>query len=194
MTLQDRLRRGTDGMMSQIGRVVWSWGVHPDTITLAGLLITVIASLFLLTGRMQLAGIILLVGLPLDALDGAVARAMNQPQRKFGGVLDSTLDRYADGVIFGTLMLFYASSGQTFLAMACMFTLVGSFTTSYVRSRAGLAGVEVKIGLIDRLVRVVLLLVGLLLPATLPFVLVGLAIASNITTAQRLDYARRHMD
>jgi phosphatidylglycerophosphate synthase len=44
----------------------------------------------------------LLVGLPFDAVDGAVARAMNRKDR-FGALLDSALDRYADAAIFAGL-------------------------------------------------------------------------------------------
>lgn len=194
MTVQDQVRLATGGWLNHIGRRVWSWGIHPDAITLLGAALAAFAASFIVMGAMQIAGVILLLSLPLDALDGAVARAMNQPNRKFGGVLDSTLDRYVDGLIFGALMLYFNSNGHLLLAAAALFALVGSFTTSYVRSRAGLAGVEVKVGLVDRLVRVIILLVGLFLPTLLPFVVVLLAITCNITTIQRLLYARKHLD
>lgn len=193
MTFQERLRDATSGLMSQIGQRVWQMGVHPDTITIVGFLLTVVASFQILSGQLQLAAIILVIGLPLDALDGAVARAMNQPQRKFGGVLDSTLDRYSDGLLFGGLIFFFLLDGNTFLAMASLFALLGAFTTSYVRSRAALAGYEVKGGLIDRLVRVIALLVGLGVPSILPVIVVALAVLGNLTTLQRLVYARQHL-
>lgn len=193
MTFQDRLRLATGGLMSRIGRRVWEMGVHPDTITIVGFLLTVIASFQILSGQLQLAAVVLVIGLPLDALDGAVARAMNQPQRKFGGVLDSTLDRYSDGLLFGGLIFYFLLNDNTFLAMASLFALLGAFTTSYVRSRAALAGYEVKGGLIDRLVRVIALLVGLFIPSILPVVVVILAVLGNLTTVQRLVYARQHL-
>lgn len=194
MAVQDQLRLATGGLMSRIGQRVWSWGIHPDTITIVGTLLAGVASLFIVSGHLQVAGVILIVALPLDALDGAVARAMNQPNRRFGGVLDSTLDRYADGLLVGSLIFYFQSAGQPVFAMACLFTLIGSFTTSYVRSRAALAGYEVKGGLMDRLVRVIILLVGLMIPVSLALIAVILAVTTNITTLQRLIIAKQHLE
>lgn len=194
MTFQDRLRRATRTPMEKIGRWLWDKGVHPDFLTIIGLMVVVIASAFIATGHLQLAGVILIVGLPLDALDGAVARAMNQPNRRFGGIHDSSLDRYADGFIFGGLVMYFSLNGDQPEVLLCLLALVGAFTTSYVRARAGEAGLEVKVGGIDRLMRVALLLVALLAPTTLMVVLFFLAAAGNITTLQRLGYAWTHLE
>ena len=97
VTLSDRMRALTGGFMQRIGLAVHRLGIHPDTITIAGLIVVAIGAYCIAVGQIQLGGVLLVISLPLDALDGAVARAMGRKDR-FGAVLDSTLDRYADGL------------------------------------------------------------------------------------------------
>ena len=120
------------------------------------------AALSLARGELLAGGLILLVSLPLDALDGAVARAMGRAGA-FGMVLDSTLDRYADGLIFGALGYYFAlrRGGPEMLALA-LAALVGSYLVSYVRARAddSRVGVSTTVGLFTRLERVVVILIN----------------------------------
>jgi CDP-diacylglycerol---glycerol-3-phosphate 3-phosphatidyltransferase len=177
--------------MGELGRTLHRLGVHPDMITLLGLVIVAIASVIIARGQFQLGGIILVAGLPLDALDGAVARAMGR-KGNFGGVLDSTLDRYADAFIFGGLSYHFAVQGQFDYMLLCLAALTGGFVVSYVRARAGEAGLSVKVGLLDRFVRVIIIIAVLLVP---PLTILGLwvlAIGANFTALQRIWYVYRN--
>lgn len=195
VTLTDRLRALTGGGMRRLGLAIHQLGIHPDVITIAGLVVVAVAAVFIGRGQMLTGGLVLLVGLPLDALDGAVARAMNRTGR-FGGVLDSALDRYADGFIFGGLGYYFAVQDRFDYLLLAIAGLVGSFAVSYVRARAGEARLSVKIGLFSRFERVAVLLAMLLVP--LPGVLeLGvwiLAVGTNITSFQRLWYVYRNID
>ena len=173
--------------MGELGRTLHRLGVHPDMITLLGLIIVAIASVVIAQGQFQLGGSILVLGLPLDALDGAVARAMGR-KGNFGGVLDSTLDRYADAFIFGGLSYYFAVQGQFNYMLLCLAALAGSFVVSYVRARAGEAGLSVKVGLLDRFVRVVIIIAVLLVPQLTILGLWVLAIGANFTALQRIWY------
>lgn len=168
-------------------------GVHPDAITIVGTLGVLLAAIFIARGQFQLGGIILILGLPLDALDGAVARAMQRKDRR-GGVLDSTLDRFADGLLFGGLAYYFASQQALDYMLLALISLIGSFMVSYVRARAGEAGLSVKIGLLDRLVRLLILMVALLVPSLLIVALWITAIGSLFTAFQRLLYVYQHLD
>src|SRR5690606_40188903 len=97
LTFTDQMRKLTANGLARIASVFHRAGIHPDYITVVGLVVVAIASVLIGMGEVQWGGVVLLLGLPLDALDGAVARAM-QRRDKFGGLLDSTLDRYADGL------------------------------------------------------------------------------------------------
>jgi CDP-diacylglycerol--glycerol-3-phosphate 3-phosphatidyltransferase len=109
-------------------------------------------------------------------------------------VLDSSLDRYADGIIFGALAYSFALRDEFLLLLLAMAALNGSFVVSYVRARAGEAGLTVKVGWFSRLERVVVLLVMLFVPALMVPGLVVLAAGTNISAFQRLWYVRRHLD
>ncbi len=177
--------------MGELGRTLHRLGVHPDMITLLGLVVVAIASVVIAQGQFQLGGIILVLGLPLDAVDGAVARAMGR-SGKFGGVLDSTLDRYADAFIFGGLSYHFAVRGQFDFMLLCLAALTGGFVVSYVRARAGEAGLSVKVGLLDRFVRVIIIIAVLLVPPLTTIGLWVLAIGANFTALQRIWYVYRN--
>jgi len=185
ITLSDRLRRLTAGKMSQIGNALYKAGLHPDVITVFGLILVAIASLLIRKGEFQAGGIILLVALPFDALDGAVARAM-QRQGRFGEMLDSLLDRYADGFIFVGLSYHFAVRDDFNLMVLVLTALLGTFMVSYARARATGVEVDVKIGLLTRFERTVVILVMLLVPPLLVPGIWVLAIGTNFTAMQRL--------
>src|SRR5690606_3086265 len=110
---------------------------------------------------------------------------------QFGGLLDSTLDRYADGFIFGALGYYFASLGQQTNLVLALAALLGSYGVSYVRARAGEAGLSVKVGWFSRMERVaVILLMLFILPLLLPGLWI-LAVGTNLTTFQRLWFVYR---
>lgn len=189
VTLTDRVRAFTDTTMRAIGSFLYRMGIHPDWITIAGLIVVFIGTMAIATGQLQLGGIILLCGLPLDALDGAVARAMNRKD-VFGAVLDSTLDRYADGFIFAGLSYHFAVHDRFDLLVLSLAAGMGSFLVSYVRARAEGVGLSVKVGWFSRLERVTVILLMLLIPiaGVLELGVFILAIGSNISGMQRLWY------
>ncbi len=192
-TLTDRLRKLTMRPVNRCGGALARLGIHPDWVTVAGLALVAVAALGLARGELLAGGLILLVSLPLDALDGAVARAMGRTGA-FGMVLDSTLDRYADGLIFGALGYYFAAQGRLDMLALALAALAGSYLVSYVRARADDAKVAVAttVGLFTRLERVVVILVMTLgsglLDSTLPLEIgiLLLALGTNITALQRL--------
>jgi CDP-diacylglycerol--glycerol-3-phosphate 3-phosphatidyltransferase len=188
-TLTDHARALVSDFMKRIGAVLYRAGVHPDIITVLGLAVVAIGAFFIMRGSVQLGGVIILLGLPLDAVDGATARAMGRKD-KFGSVLDSTLDRYADGFIFGALSYYFAVQARFDFMLLALAAMIGSFVVSYVRARAVEANLSVKIGLFDRFVRVIVLLGALLIPirGVLEIGVAILAVGTNVTGLQRLWY------
>jgi len=193
VTFQDRVRGALGGTIAGIGRGLHRMHVHPDAITAVGLLVVVGAAVLIGRGDIQWGAIVLILGLPLDALDGAVARAGNRTG-KFGGVLDSTFDRAADALIYGGLAYYFAGEGERGNLVLSLAALTGAFLVSYVRARAGEAGLAVRVGIMDRLVRLILVLVALLVPPLLVPGLWVLAVGSWFTVGQRMWYVRTHID
>ncbi|MCS6834794.1 MAG: CDP-alcohol phosphatidyltransferase family protein [Anaerolineae bacterium] len=184
-TFTDRIRQQTHAVLDPIASALHRLGVHPDTITWAGLGLVGIASLVIAQGQFQWGALLLLGGLPLDALDGAIARKISQRSR-FGAVLDSALDRYADGFIFAALSYHFAAQSRLDLLVIAQLALLGSFAVSYLRARAESVGVEAKIGLFTRLERTIVILTMLFIPDLLDWGILILALGTNFTAAQRL--------
>lgn len=193
ITFQDRVRGALGGALAAIGRALHRMHVHPDAITGLGLVVVVGAAVLIGRGEVQWGAVVLILGLPLDALDGAVARAGNRTG-KFGGVLDSTFDRAADALIYGGLAYQFAAEGERLELVLALAALTGAFLVSYVRARAGEAGLAVRVGLMDRLVRLVVIVAALLVPPLLVPGLWLLAVGSWFTVAQRMWYVRQHID
>ena len=194
-TLTDRLRNKTRAPLDRVGNVLARLGVHPDWITVAGLLMVAIASVLLAAGEFLAGGILLTGSLLLDALDGSVARAMKR-SGAFGMVLDSTLDRYADGFIFAALGYYFAVQDRMDMLALALMALVGSFAVSYIRARAddSKVGVSTTVGLFSRMERVSVILLmtvgsGILRTTTpLEIGLLILALGTNLTALQRLHH------
>lgn len=182
--LSTRLRQMTVGWMEGLGKRFAQWGIHPDTVTLLGLAITVVAAVLAAQGAFAAAAVVLIVGLPLDALDGAIARAMGRTN-PFGGVLDSTIDRYADLLMLLALAYHFAVADRFGEMLLVFAAVVGSTLVSYIRARAGNAGLPCAGGWFSRFERSIVLLATLLTGWMIPGLLI-LAAGSNLTAVQRL--------
>ena len=96
----------------------------------------------------------------MDTLDGRYSR-MSGKGTLFGAFLDSTLDRIEEGIVLAAVAGYFAATGDDFAAAMCVVAVLGSLMVSYTRARAEALGVECKVGLATRPVRVVLLSIGL---------------------------------
>jgi CDP-diacylglycerol--glycerol-3-phosphate 3-phosphatidyltransferase len=123
-------------------------------------------------------------------LDGALARRTNRVTR-FGGVLDSTLDRISEAVLLIGIAVFYANQHSTWGVALAGVTLMSSQLVSYIRAKAEVININCEIGLFTRPERVVILSLGLLLSGFNNVLLIALAITavlSLFTAGQRLFF------
>lgn len=132
----------------------------PNTISLTGFVLNVVAAVMLVERLFFLAGVAFIVGSIMDTLDGRYSR-MSGKGTHFGAFLDSTLDRVEEGVVLTAAAWYFADSGDAVAAAACVAAVVGSLMVSYTRARAEALGVECKVGIATRPVRVVVLSAGL---------------------------------
>jgi CDP-diacylglycerol--glycerol-3-phosphate 3-phosphatidyltransferase len=145
-------------------RLALALHITPNTITVIGMIVVAAAALLVGLGMILPGAALLVAGSLLDAVDGALARASGGPTR-FGGFLDSTLDRVAEATLFvGVAAYFLATSAQpTAPVVLAMLALVGSFLVSYTRARAEALGYSATVGLAPRPERLVLVSAGLVL-------------------------------
>jgi CDP-diacylglycerol--glycerol-3-phosphate 3-phosphatidyltransferase len=170
--------------MGPVSRLLGRWGVHPNSVTIVGLLLQVCVSALFAVGRIRWGGGLLLVFAPLDALDGAVARAAGKVS-VFGAFLDSTLDRLADAALILGLAWHTASQGAQLEAALLVAGLVAALMVSYTRARAESLGIPCKVGIVTRMERI--LLIGVLSALGLvPVLAWALAVFSFFTLFQRV--------
>lgn len=160
----ESIGRGAMRIINSMVRGLASVGVHPNILTAIGVSINVGCAVLFGFGEFFWAGIVLIVANVFDMLDGNVARQTGNVT-KFGGFLDSSLDRLSDMVAFLGIMIFYAGNSpqhsllNVFLAGVGM---IGSVMVSYTTARSEGLGVKANVGFLQRPERIVLLIIGAL--------------------------------
>src|SRR4051812_39696614 len=132
----------------------------PNAISIVGLIGNLAAAVLIWQGLYFLGGVAFIIGSVMDTLDGRYARVSGKGTM-FGAFLDSTLDRVEEGIVLTAVAYRFALSGDEFAAAMCVVVVLGSLMVSYTRARAEALGVECKVGLATRPVRVVILSIGL---------------------------------
>ncbi len=159
-------------------------GIHPNALTGIGLAISIVAGWIYGVGALGWAATILLLAGLFDMLDGAVARE-GQRMSPFGAFLDSSVDRYAEIVVFVGIV--WRFRGDEVTQVIALLAITGSLMVSYTRARAEGLGHGVTGGLLQRPERIVMLALGTYFGVVgLKIVLWILAILTNITSIQRM--------
>ncbi len=172
----------------------------PNAISMVGLAGNLVAAALVTQRLFFLAGVAFVLGSVMDTLDGRYSR-MSGKGTLFGAFLDSTLDRIEEGVVLAAVAGYFAATGHDFAAAMCVVAVLGSLMVSYTRARAEALGVECKVGLATRPVRVVILSAGLILAkgaglfdvellAPAVYLIAALTI---ITTIQRVWHVRNEL-
>ncbi|MFZ0379674.1 MAG: CDP-alcohol phosphatidyltransferase family protein [Solirubrobacteraceae bacterium] len=172
----------------------------PNAISLTGFALNLAAAALIVDRLFFVAGLAFIVGSIMDTLDGRYSR-MSGKGSVFGAFLDSTLDRMEEGIVLIAIGAYFASRHNQVAAAATVAAVLGSLMVSYTRARAEALGVECKVGLATRPVRVVILSIGLVfakgaslghfeLLAPAVYVLAALTV---FTTLQRIFHVRRQL-
>ena len=208
-----RARRGTPRVRAN-GRVALTGGqrrelvrnrliesrLTPNAISLTGFALNIVAAVLVWESLFFLGGVAFIVGSTMDTLDGRYSR-MSGKGTPFGAFLDSTLDRVEEGIVLAAVAGYFALQGNRVAAAAVVIAVLASLMVSYTRARAEALGVECKVGIATRPVRVVILAIGLVFAkgASLgsfellqPAVYV-LAALSLVTVAQRIWHVRKQL-
>lgn len=188
-------RVGSARIVDPVARTLLRLGVSPDAVTVAGALGVVAAAIgFGARGEFVVGTLLVAAFALIDAVDGAMARVRGHSTR-FGALLDSTMDRVADGAIFGVVVYWYASLGELTTVVAALICLVAAEVISYVKARALSIGISCDVGVAERAERLVVVglgafLTGLGVGWALPVALWLLVALTLFTVAQRILHVR----
>jgi len=179
-----------DRAFAPLGPALAKAGVTPNQLTMLGVVLSFAGAAVLASGRLRAGMAILVFTWLFDVLDGALAKYAGQVSR-FGGFLDSVMDRYTEGAVFVAFAYYYAAAGDPLMAGVTVFALIGAAAVSYARSRAE-NEIEGKcdVGVGARLPRLVILAATTLAG----FPSAGIAVVlvlSHYTVLQRIIYTRR---
>ena len=173
-------------------------GVSPDTVTIVGTVGVSLSALIFFPGGHFIAGVlIIMLFIFSDMIDGAMAR-MSGRSGPWGAFLDSTLDRVADGFVFGSILIWAARSQSNWTVAAALICLVGGALISYAKARAEGLGLDCNVGIAERTERLILILLaafvaGFGVPYVLPAALWLLAALTVVTVYQRIAHVRRQI-
>jgi CDP-diacylglycerol---glycerol-3-phosphate 3-phosphatidyltransferase len=195
--LPERLKAAARELLVPVVRLAIALRLTPNSITVIGLGITVVASVLVAGGQLLLGAVLLAAGSLLDAVDGALARATGG-ETPFGGFLDSTLDRAGEAIIYVGIgvWLVLTVADPVLPLVALMAAMAGSFLVSYAHARAQGIGLAADVGLAPRTERLILVIVGVALAGFgstigLIGILVFLAVLTVVTVIQRIVHVWR---
>jgi CDP-diacylglycerol--glycerol-3-phosphate 3-phosphatidyltransferase len=168
----------------------------PNTISLTGFALCVVAAVLVYKEWWLLGGIAFIVGSVCDTLDGRYSR-MSGKGSPFGAFLDSTLDRIEEGVVLAAVAVSFSRDGRDLAVGALVVAVLASLMVSYTRARAEALGVECKVGIADRAVRVVILSAGLVFTEfwgdAIVYAVYVLAVLTVVTVVQRIVHVRNEL-
>lgn len=182
-------------VIDPVARLLLAMRVSPDAVTIIGTTGACAGALaFFPRGEFLIGVLVIVVFIASDLLDGTMAR-ISERAGPWGNFLDATLDRVADGCIFGALLLWSATTQNAWITAAALTSLVGGQVISYAKARAEAVGATANVGIAERAERLIIglgaaLLAGLGVPYVLPGALVLLAVLTVITIIQRMWHVR----
>jgi len=189
---------GFETVIEPIAKLLINLRVHPHLITFSGLLLSILAFNFFRQGYFFSAGVMVVLAGMCDVLDGRLARETNRIS-KFGALMDSTIDRYSEVMLFLGLAIFFYDK-HLHVVYPIIFAIAGSFMVSYTRARAEGLGIKCKVGLMKREERITYLAIGSLLgaiPGIGIYIVIAtiwfVAIFANITVIQRVVFIRNEL-
>jgi len=178
-------------MISPAARGMLRIGLTPNSVTTIGAIGVIATSLIAYPNGHLFGGTVAICCLALsDLFDGTMARLSAQGPSKWGGFLDSTIDRVTDSAIAMGLLIYLARKDDP-LSYLLLVSIVAGFLVSYIRAKAESLQIECKGGFAERTERLVILLTaigftGLGISYILAIGVWALALASVFTVLQRM--------
>lgn len=183
-SFENFLRKALKAPLDWLASRLMKLGITPNHITLFGLVGNIGAAVLIAFGYLRWGGLMAASMAPLDAVDGALARLRGTPKR-FGAFFDSVIDRYDELILLGALIIYFYNQHDLTGVVLTFLAVVGSVMVSYTRARAEGLGLDAKTGILTRIERAIVLIIGLLFAK--PIFSVGIiAVLANITAIQRI--------
>ena len=187
--ISNRFKDRFSFFLEPLGKKVGEIGVSPNQLTIAGMVLSIVAGFLIALNAQRWAAFLVIMGGLCDALDGAVARE-TEKVTPFGAFLDSTLDRYSDLALYlGIIVLAYFKRDTSLLLWTAL-AMAGAIMVSYTRARAECLIERCQVGIMERPERIILLLIGLICHWLIGAMVIT-ALLANATAIHRIYHTYR---
>ena len=126
------------GISTRISSRLVDWNISPNVVSWIAFFTSVLAASLFLSGKylfIALGGLIVQLASIIDGCDGEIAK-LKFLRSRYGALLDSVLDRYADALIIACLTYgYWHIVGGGLVWLVGLAALIGSLGISYTRAR-----------------------------------------------------------
>lgn len=194
--LSSRLKPAVTRAITPVAALALRLGITPNAVTWTGAIAVVISALYFYPkGEFFIGTVIICVMALSDLFDGTMARISQKGSSRWGGFLDSTIDRITDSAILIGVAIYLINEDDS-LAFVVMVTLVTGMLVPYIRAKAESFGIECSGGIAERTERLIISLAaigfdGLGIPYILAIGMWSLALLGTYTVIQRMLIVKR---
>jgi CDP-diacylglycerol--glycerol-3-phosphate 3-phosphatidyltransferase len=194
--LSARLKPVVTKVITPVASFALRIGITPNAVTWVGAIGVVVSSLYFYPrGKFFVGTLIICVMALSDLFDGTMARLSSSGSSRWGGFLDSTIDRITDSAILLGVSLYLINQADS-LAYVAIATLVTGLLVPYIRAKAESFGIACSGGIAERTERLIISLAaigfdGLGVPYVLAVGMWLLAILGVFTVGQRMLIVKR---
>ncbi|TRZ72527.1 MAG: CDP-alcohol phosphatidyltransferase family protein [Streptomycetaceae bacterium] len=190
------LKPAVTRLITPVARFALRIGITPNAVTWVGAMGVVASALYFYPrGDFFLGTAVIFIFALSDLFDGTMARISKSGASKWGGFLDSTIDRITDSSILIGVTIYLIGANDS-LSPIVLVSLVSGMLVPYIRAKAEIYQIQCSGGIAERTERLMISMSAVALDGLgIPYVLaVGmwlLAILGCITVVQRMIIVKR---
>lgn len=194
--ISDIVKPAVTRIITPTAKALLRVGLTPNSVTIAGAVGLVVSALIFYPSGNFIWGTVAVSFFALsDLFDGTMARISQQGSSRWGGFLDSTIDRITDSAVLLGLIFALDRASDDLLPVAAVALLTG-ILVPYIRAKAESLDVECRGGLAERTERLIIILLAIFLHGLgIAFMLAGgiwlVAILGAVTSIQRVLIVRK---
>jgi len=194
--LSARLKPAVTRVITPVASLALRMGITPNAVTWTGAIAVVASAMYFYPkGQFFIGTVVICIMALSDLFDGTMARISQKGSSKWGGFLDSTIDRITDSAILIGVSIYLINNDDP-LAIVVMVTLVTGMLVPYIRAKAESFAIQCSGGIAERTERLIISLAaigfdGLGIPYVLSFGMWLLAILGAYTVVQRMLIVKR---
>lgn len=186
-------RPGLRSLQSRVARMLYRFGIRADCATIIGGILGVLAGVMFAFGETAQGILVLALSGCFDAVDGTIARELEQPT-PLGGILDLTLDRVVEvAVLLGLIWPHPALQLSALVVVATWYVNITAFMATGAALDASEKLIHYPPGLVERTEALLFFVLLALVPAFGAYLCYTYAVLEAATVIQRLLYAFGHI-